>query len=532
MPASITLSIDPPTLDVQAGAEASAQLKVQNRSQFVGQYTLSVSGAEAAWATLEPDQLGVFPGGDATATLRVRPPAGAASATYTLTVRAADQNEDGESATAACKVNVRGSASAAPTPTPASVTQAPQRATAVQAPAQPIAPFAGTPAASAASPGAAQLELAASRDTLTLLPGTQQPLDLRISNRGGTVLNVELSAQGLPAAWLTLTPSTLTLAPGQTAGARLVVAPSADAPSGSYPLELGAVERDKAAIRAALDLAVEIGEAGGLMVELIPPQAEGQAGAQFEVRVTQSGASAVNVGLEASDAEGVLTYTFDPATLFVPAGGVASSRLNVRARRGLTGGDSRTYPFTISATPSDGTSAAATQQGRFVQRRTPPLALTIDPQEQTAPASARYTVHVGNGSEMETTVRLSASEVETSCRFQFTPATLAVPPQSQAQATLDVSALQLHADPGDIIHTFTVRAEPSGDLLMPAETSARFVQSAMELPAVALIPPSASSSGGASYIVQVTNPQAVPVDVGLRAYDAANQVALRVDPPQ
>ena len=72
MPASITLSIDPPTLDVQAGAEASAQLKVQNRSQFVGQYTLSVSGAEAAWATLEPDQLGVFPGGDATATLRVR----------------------------------------------------------------------------------------------------------------------------------------------------------------------------------------------------------------------------------------------------------------------------------------------------------------------------------------------------------------------------------------------------------------------------------------------------------------------------
>src|SRR5207244_7233926 len=62
-------------------------------------------------------------------------------------------------------------------------------------PAMPIAPFTGTPAKRAVSAGAGQLEFAIDRDSLSVLPGMQQALNILVRNNGGTVLLVELSVQ-------------------------------------------------------------------------------------------------------------------------------------------------------------------------------------------------------------------------------------------------------------------------------------------------------------------------------------------------
>src|SRR5262249_18415027 len=55
-------------------------------------------------------------------------------------------------------------------------------------------------------------------------------------------------------------------------------------------------------------------------------------------------------------------------------------------------------------------------------------------------------------------------------------------------------------------------------------------QTAMDLPALTLMPASQSSTGSANYTVQVANRRAVPIDVELRAFDPSNMVTLTLQP--
>ncbi|MEP7200494.1 MAG: NEW3 domain-containing protein, partial [Chloroflexota bacterium] len=527
MASTLIVSVEPAALDLQGGSEATARVTVENHSQFVGQYQLTIATVDASWCTFDPDQLGVFPSSSDNATLRLRLPAYVAPATYPVIVRAINQNDASDEGRALLKVNVRATAGAPPPPPP----QVPEsRRAPPSRVVETIAPFVGAAALRSASPGAGQLEFAADRDSLSVLPGASQTLNLLVRNSGGTLLYVELGAQGLPATWLTLTPTAAELAPGQAAGARLTLTPPSDAPTGNYPITLVANDRDNPANTVPLSLVVEIGEAGGLLVTLNPPQADGQASAEFTVRVTQSGSSAVNVALQASDEEGACAYTFNPATIFVPPHGEATSKLTVRASKGLVGIDARTFPFTVTATATEGTAAASTTQGRFTQRAAPPIALSLNPTEQSAPDQATYAVRVGNASQIATTVKLSASEDGGALRFQFNTASLVVPPNGAAQSDLTVTPTHLSDEPGQLIHNFTVRAEPSGELLSAAQVAGKFIQTAVQLPSLALTPTSQSAAGGANYTVQVTNPHTAWLDVELRAYDAANLVTLQLTP--
>jgi hypothetical protein len=558
MESNLTVSIDPALVELAAGAETTARVIVENRSQFVGQYQLAAAALDGATITFDPDQLGIFPGSNASATLRVRAAASMTPATYPAVVRAINQNDPSEEARAMLKINVRGTGqrqsastqSGVPPPdlpemddragrpmpfsspehlssTPDVVTTPPR----TQKPAtDPIIIFAGDAALRGTSPGAAQLEVGIDRNGVTLLPGARLPLNVRVRNNGGIPLSVELSTLGLPPAWANLDPLSLDLAPGQVAGARLALTPPADSPSGSYPLSLIVTDRGTPSISVQLDVIVEIGEPGGLLLELSPQRIETQVSAQVLVRITQSGDAPLNVSLEASDAEDAAAYTFDPVSVYVPAGASGTTKLTIRARKGLTGVDTHTVAYTVTGTTAEGATKAASAQGFFIQKQTPAIALSLSPVEQTAPDQAVYTVGVGNPSQVQTTVKLTASDADAGCRFQFNPAALTVQATGQAQSTLTVSPLRLSTLPAPILHNFTVRAEPSGELLLPAEATAKYSQTAMDLPALTLMPASQSSSGAANYTVQVANRRAVPIDVELRAFDPSNMVTLALQP--
>ena len=267
-----------------------------------------------------------------------------------------------------------------------------------------------------------------------------------------------------------------------------------------------------------------------VLLELTPQRVEAQVSGQVTLKVTQSGDAPMNVSLEASDVEDAATYTFDPVSLYLPAGGSATSKLTIRARRGLTGVDTRTYAFTVTGTSAEGTTKAATAQGFLIQKQTPPIALSIAPSDQTAPDQALFTLSLNNPTPAPTIVKLTAADTDSTCRFTFSNAALNVPANGTAQATLTVAPLKLSSMPAPILHNFTVRAEPSGELLLPSEVSAKFTQTALNLPTLTLTPASQSSSGGANYTVQVTSKRAAPLDVELRAYDPANMVTLALQP--
>ena len=72
MPATATLAAK--TVKVTPGGEAVSEVKVRNSGSIVDQFTLEVLGDSAAWAIVEPAVVPLFPGAEATARIRFKPP--------------------------------------------------------------------------------------------------------------------------------------------------------------------------------------------------------------------------------------------------------------------------------------------------------------------------------------------------------------------------------------------------------------------------------------------------------------------------
>ncbi|MBI5876505.1 MAG: hypothetical protein HZB53_02560 [Chloroflexi bacterium] len=538
MPTTV-VTVDPPLVSVQAGSQATVRVAVENRSDFVGQYQLSLAGADASWVTFEPDQVAAFPGSTANATIRLSLPASVIPATYPTVVRVINQSDTSDEARALLRLNVTAAPGSQPGGTPGFVatgagnpppTGMPEsRRT---APPPPVAAFTGVPARRAASPGAGQLELSIDRDSITVLPSGSQSINVIWRNTGGTALAIDAELQGLPPAWIRLEPAAFDLPKTSTVPGRVTISPPSEAPTGSYPITLVGTERNTPGMAANIDLVLEVGEAGGVTLEIVPPQAAGQDGATYRVRATQSGTTPLNVSFFASDPDAALAYTFNPATIYVPPSGDATSELSVRASKGLVGVETQNFQFTVTATAAEGTARAATASGLFVQQRTPTIGLVIAPAEVTAPDRATYTIRVKNPSAIQTNVRLVAADGNNACRYLINPPAVAVPAGGEAQASLLVTPQKLTAEPGSIINNFTVSAEPSGSLLTGAQASGKYVQTQTILPSIRLAPGSQSSTGAATFNVQATNTRPTALDVELRAFDAANLVELRLSTAQ
>ncbi len=67
-------SLTPGSVPVVPGTEASAELRVRNTGSVVDELTFEIVGDAAAWSTVEPPKVSLFPGADATARVVFRPP--------------------------------------------------------------------------------------------------------------------------------------------------------------------------------------------------------------------------------------------------------------------------------------------------------------------------------------------------------------------------------------------------------------------------------------------------------------------------
>lgn len=56
-----TAVLSSPSLAVEAGAEARCEAKVRNNGTVVDQFSFEVLGDAAAWSTVEPASLSLFP---------------------------------------------------------------------------------------------------------------------------------------------------------------------------------------------------------------------------------------------------------------------------------------------------------------------------------------------------------------------------------------------------------------------------------------------------------------------------------------
>jgi hypothetical protein len=72
MGATATLGVK--SASVQPGGEASCEIRIRNSGTVVDQFTLEVLGDAAGWAIVEPPSVSLFPGAEAVARIRFKPP--------------------------------------------------------------------------------------------------------------------------------------------------------------------------------------------------------------------------------------------------------------------------------------------------------------------------------------------------------------------------------------------------------------------------------------------------------------------------
>jgi hypothetical protein len=535
MAASTFISVDPPAIQIQPGDQTSARVTVNNRGDSVGQYALDIQDLD--WVKLETKQLGIFPGDSATAQLQLLPPLDSASATYQVRIRAVNQLDPADRVQAVLNLTVRRAdepaiprdVSTKPAIPPGPITNQPPAPGPVRKPV--VKPPIPAQAAIKVSSATGQVQLTSDLAGLKILAGSTQSLNLGLSNSGGVALSMELQVKGPPVSWLSLSPgATLELAPGETSSTTLSISIPAQAPLGTYPLTILALGVDDTSITVRLNLMLEVIKLGDIMLELDPPQAEGEVSAEFNVLLSQTGQAPVTVNLSGQGDKSRLDLSCSPASVSIPAGGKVSSRLIVRSQQSLIEAESQVVPFVVTASPVDGMSEAANTQGRLVQLRAAPGELTLQPDEQRDPMTAVYTLSLFNRGQTAQTFRLTAGDSDGSCSYQFDTPSLNVPPNSQASTLLHVAPLQ-YLEGGEIIHTFTVTAQPAGITSPAIRSEGRFVQGAVQRIGLALSPTSQTSPGPAAFSVVVSNPRSTSLQIELRPYDTGNLCQFVIDPP-
>jgi hypothetical protein len=555
MAVAISIVIEPTEVQIQAGGRASARVTLLNRGNQVGQYALTVSGVDPTWCSLDTPQIGVFPSDRSSLQLAIRLPANVLPATYQVIVQAVNQLDPSDQAATALPLTVTRSGAAASSEkpplgsanNPAGQSAASMQPTIMRPQAQnPVSQAAGKSQANTSTSASAasafgeivlkaashsgQVQLVVDSEGFKLAPGANQSLHLGLTNTGGVALPMEVAIKGAPLSWLSLAPSTLSLAPGETQYITLTATIPTQTPLGSYPLTLLAQSGEDANLTARVNLMLEVLKAGALTLELTPSQVEGETSGIYELRASQTGDAELSAALSAKDSGGLLDFIFTPATLHVPISGSAKGRLTVRPRQALSASDTLSIAFEVTATPGGGAGTAISAQGRFTQRRAAQVKMFVPSEDVRGPAGASYTIQFANPGSSATSYRLSAGDASANCQCQFAPATLTVPANGQASSLLRVIPIAA-LTAGELVHTIRVSAQPTSGLGASLTGALRYVQTADQPPTLAINPASQTSTGAVNYTLQIINPRSTPLQMALQPYDPNQQCRLTIDPP-
>jgi predicted component of type VI protein secretion system len=218
------------------------------------------------------------------------------------------------------------------------------------------------PAAGASHPRAAAhagIGLAVNPSTVQLAAGASTGLALTVHNRGSVVDDFALRVEGLPAEWVSLNQSRVSLVPAARGEVLLTLRPprSATAAAGEHVFFVVATSRERGAeARAQATLSLLPFE--GLEFAIQPTRSTGS----FRARLMNTGNAPAMVTLSGRDAEDRLEFTLGEAQVELPPGVERTLPVRVKdKRRGLLGTD-EVLPFKLEARAGNAAPAAADGQ--------------------------------------------------------------------------------------------------------------------------------------------------------------------------
>jgi hypothetical protein len=207
---------------------------------------------------------------------------------------------------------------------------------------------------------------------VTVAPGAQAAAEVRVRNKSNIVDQYEIQVTGEPATWTVAEPGTLSLFPDKEGIATVRFRPprSTEVAAGRKPFAIKVQSKASPEISARQEGVVEVGAVQEAGLAITPQTARGGESATYRLLVQNKGNAPLQLTLDASDPDELLTFEFDRPTLTLGRGEAVNVQLVVRPRATFYDGPPQPHAFTVQLR-ADGTppvSAAATLLQEAVPR--------------------------------------------------------------------------------------------------------------------------------------------------------------------
>ena len=198
-------------------------------------------------------------------------------------------------------------------------------------------------------------------------PGTTAVLQLTVVNLSDTTDSFVLTPVGMPAAWTTLRPATLTLFGGAQEIVDIEVAPPmlASTAAGPTSLSVRIVPQNDPDNLSSAETMLIIGDSHDRRLNLLQPAMRGRRGSVYEMMLENRGNTQASCRLHVVDPTGRVEGQFDPPAAGVEPGASTLVRLKLRTDRLQWDRRPRTIPFRIDADQPGSPTASA--PATFVQ---------------------------------------------------------------------------------------------------------------------------------------------------------------------
>ncbi|GEC09561.1 hypothetical protein SSP24_72160 [Streptomyces spinoverrucosus] len=201
-------------------------------------------------------------------------------------------------------------------------------------------------------------------------PGEVATCQLKLHNTGGVVDQFTLDVLGDAKEWVTVSPQTVSVFPGDDATVEVSFAPprSAKTVRGETSFAVRVMSREDTDGSAVEEGTVRVGGFCEVVAELVPRTARGSRRGRTKLAVDNLGNTPVTVQFSGVDEEGELKFGFGTRVLTVEGGTTRFVPLKLRPRRRFLRGPVRTHAYRVTAQTADGTKT--TVDGSLVQ---PPI---------------------------------------------------------------------------------------------------------------------------------------------------------------
>lgn len=196
-------------------------------------------------------------------------------------------------------------------------------------------------------------------ERLSVSPGGEVTAEISVTNTGSVVDSYAVQVLDPVAGWARCEPESLSLFPGKSGQARLVIRLPAgsDTPVGDLPFAVRVTSSEDPEGSVVEEATLAVGAVTSISAEMSPRvgRTRGMRARKHRVAVDNRGNAAGLVRFSGSDEQDSLDLSFHPPELEVAAGSAAFAEVRVRAERRFWRGQTVTHRFHVDAHPPEGT---------------------------------------------------------------------------------------------------------------------------------------------------------------------------------